>query len=190
MEETEETEETATVKVMMLIEGMKRLKVIEKRMESNMASITRYSSGIDTEKEAFGDEEGQKKEVAKFIQSNGDLMEEYMRIKLQIDMTNLQTRVVLEGTERCLTEWLILKRKMARMMENTFGSLNEQTGTMKLRDQRRIGAEDKVPMLKRYYDEDKKNASMRKWQDTYNAIDSRLEVINATTTLVALPNQS
>ena len=181
--------EVQNVKTMMLIEGMKRLKVIEKRMQSNMHDITRYSSGIDTEKEAFGSEAGQKKEVSGLIQSNTDLMEEYMKLKLRVDHTNLQTVVNLEGTDRCLTEWLILKRKMARMMEYTFEALNEQTGSMKLRETMRITNTEKQPVLRRYYDEEEKNKKLRVWQDTYNAIDSRLEVINATTPLLDLPSQ-
>lgn len=184
---SEGTEKVATPKAIMLIEGMKRLKVIEKRMESNMNAIGRYSSGIDTMKEAFGSAEGQKKEVDSLIQSNTDLMEEYISLKERINHTNLTVKVALDGKNRSLNEWLILKRKMARMMELTFGALSEHAGQRMLLDSRTRG-EEKQPNLQRYYDEDAKNKGMRKWQDLFNDIDARLEVVNATTPLMDLPS--
>jgi hypothetical protein len=47
-----------------------------------------------------------------------------------------------------------------------------------------IGAGERSPQVVLFYDEKDKIAGLDKWQDLYNNIDSRLEVINATTDLV------
>jgi len=48
---------------MKLVEAMKKLQIITKRMDSNTKDITRYSSIMSNERPEFGSEEEQKKEV-------------------------------------------------------------------------------------------------------------------------------
>ncbi len=165
------------------IEAMKRLRVIEKRMKSNTDSITTYSSSVSTEIPLFKTEDTQKREVANLIQANGDLLKEYLRLKRRIEETNLKTIVEIGGVEHTISDLLIIKRKLAGIMVNTYRALNERQGENR-KGSAGIGPDGTRPHIIRFYDEKEKNEGLRKWQDLYDNIDSRLETINALTDLV------
>lgn len=166
---------------MKLIEAMKQLKVIEKRMAKNVQQITKYASIPSNEKSPFGTEDQQKKEVRSLLQSNNDLTKEYLRLKNCIDRTNLNTTIQIDGISYTLVDLLTLKRKLANGMINTYEALNDSYSISKIRG---IYNQDKSVTTVYLYDEEDKNNNIRKWQDLADNIESRLEVINATTDLV------
>ena len=168
---------------MKIIEAMKRLKVIEKRMTDNNTAITAYASILSTERPAFDSEQEQRKQVQSLIQANEDLLKEYLSLKTKIERTNLAVVVEMDGKKYTLSELLILKRKLAKTAMGTYEALNDRTATAKLRSAS-VGPDGKAPQVLRLYDERVKNAALDKWQDLYNNCDSRLEVINCTTDLV------
>ena len=168
---------------MMLIEAMKELKVIEKKMTKNCASITEYAACPDNERLPFGDKAAQAKEVRGLIQSNGDLLQRYLELKKKIERTNLETVVEVNGVRYTISDLLVLKRKLAKQMVQTYNALNDGQARNKVAQMRR-GQGEKEPIVEKFYDERDKVAGIREWDDLYHAIDSRLEVINATTPLI------
>ncbi|MHA1817343.1 MAG: hypothetical protein ACTSX1_15180, partial [Candidatus Heimdallarchaeaceae archaeon] len=80
-------------KDLMLVEGMKTLRVIEKKMTHNQSDIQRYASQVSTEKPYFETEEKQAGEVKKLVQANTDLMTRYLNLKQRVEYTNLMTVV-------------------------------------------------------------------------------------------------
>ena len=169
---------------MKIIEGMKRLRVIEKRMESQKSAITEYASKLSTEMPRFRTIEEQKKEVAALVQSNNDLCSEYLRIKRSIEYTNLKVPVEILGKEYKISELLVIKRKLANMMIGTYRALNTTGAQVRLKSAPKF--DDETPKVESLYDERTKLDNIRKWQDLNDAIDSRLEVINATTDLIEM----
>jgi len=172
---------------MMIIEGMKRLRVIKKRMASNIDSVNKYAAIISSERPMFGSEDEQKKEVKEIIQSNLDLLREYLKLKKRIERTNLQTVVEIGGVEYTISDLLILKRELVQLVVNTYDALNVNQAQMRLNSMRHhvpTGQQGETPRINHMFDEKEKNEQLRKWQDLYDNIDSRLEVINATTTLL------
>jgi len=167
-----------------IIEGMKRLRVIEKRMESQRGSITEYASKLSTEMPRFQTKDDQAKEVASLIQSNNDLCAEYMRLKRSIEYTNLKVTVELQGKAYSISDLLVIRRKLASMMIMTYRALNDSTAQNRLRSAPRFDGE--YPKVEVLYEEREKLDNIRKWMDLSDAIDSRLEVINATTDLVEM----
>jgi hypothetical protein len=167
---------------MMLIEGMKKLRLIEKRMTGNASDIERYASMVSTEMPIFESLEAQKRKVTQLVQANGDLMHEYLTVKNAIDKTNIETQVTLEQGTYTIAELLIIKRKLANLMATTFKALNENTGQSRLRHA--PNTPENPAHLVRLYDEEFKMRGLREWQDLYHVIDSRLEVVNATTPLL------
>ena len=110
---------------MKIIEGMKRLRVIEKRMESQRNAVTEYASKLSTEMPRFQTKEDQAKEVASLIQSNNDLCAEYLRIKRSIGFTNLKVTVELHKRVYSISDLLLIKRKLADRMLATNSALND-----------------------------------------------------------------
>jgi hypothetical protein len=174
---------------MMIVEGMKTLRVIEKKMADNNTDIQRYASQVSTERPYFETEERQKAELKKLVQSNTDLLKRYLDLKQRIEYTNLMTVVDMNGERYSLSELLVIQRKLAAMMFSTYSSLNDNQGNTRLRNtpaQQGVAA----PHVVRFYNEEEKREGARKWQDLMNNITVRLEVINATTTLLDLPSRS
>lgn len=173
----------------MVIEAMKKLRIIEKKMDNNAASIQRYASMVSTEKPYFDNEDKQKSEIKSLIQSNQDLMEEYLILKKRIEYSNLFTMVEMGGRKYSISELLVIKRRLAQKMLHTYNSLNTREGDSRLGGFRSPSAPTgQTPHVVRYYREEDKNKGLQMWQDLYDNIESRLEVINATTPLMSLPS--
>lgn len=173
---------------MMIIEGMKRLRVIKKRMANNIESVNKYAAIVSNERPMFGSEDQQKKEVKQIIQSNLDLLNEYLKLKKRIERTNLQTVVEIGGVDYTISDLLILKRELVQLVVQTYDALNTNLAQMKLnalsRQHHVAGQQGESLRIDHMFDEKEKNKELRKWQDLYDNIDSRLEVINATTILL------
>lgn len=175
---------------MKLIEGMKKLRVIEKRMSENIAAITQYASMTTNEKPYFDSDQIQKAKVKELIQANGDLLLEYLWLKRCIEKTNLETTIEIGGIDYSLSELLVIKRKVGVYMLKTYQALNDQSGNSRLAQYRgAVTSDGKTPTVARYYSENDKLEGLRKWQDLLDNIESRLEVHNATTELIEVPKR-
>lgn len=173
-------------KEMKIIEAMKELKVILKRINKNTEQIGEYAALPDNERLHFGTRDNQMKEIKKLIQANADLVQTYLHLKKRIELTNLKTVVDINGARYSISEMLVLKRVLAKMMTNTFNALNDNKARMRMSSHGSVRSSEKAPIVEKYYDESEKTAGQRAWDDLYHAIDSRLEVINATTELMDL----
>lgn len=164
---------------MKIVEAMKELKLIEKKMNKNNNSIQKYSSQPSNERPYFQDENSQRKEIKNLVQSNIDLLNNYLELKKSIENTNLQTEVEFDGRKYTISELLVLKRKLSKTMVETFESMNDQNARHNM-----MRVTDNTIKIERFYDERERNEGLRKWQDFYDNIDSRLEVVNATTDII------
>jgi len=169
---------------MTIIEGLKQLRLIEKRIEKNNTEIKKYSSLLSIEKPYFESEAAQKQDVVNLIKSNHDLATQYEKIKEQIELTNLVTKVEVNGEVKSISSWLSILRKTGKLLNATYSSLSGDAATSKMLKYREPGTN---PTVIRLYDENVKRTGQRKWEDLVNGtIEGRLEVVNATTELVEL----
>ena len=169
-----------------LIEGMKKLKIIEKHMQKNAERIQQYASLVSNERPIFASEQDQRKEIAALVQSNEDLLKEYLNLKKRVDMTNLATKVTIGKDVFTLADLLILRRGLSKRMQITFSAMNDTVADAKIRTQRITQAGEKPLHVVRLYDEKEKFERLQYWQGLEDEIEQRLEVINATTNLVDL----
>lgn len=168
-----------------LIESMKELKLIEKRMETNIERINKYASQPSNEKPMFGTPEEQRKEVAQLVQANEDLTQTYTNIKAQVDYTNLITKVEIDGKEYTIHQLLQIRRKLAHFMTMTYKNLNEDSAKRAMR--LAVSKQDGTVKPERFYDEAERNKKLDFWQSLYHTIDGRLESVNAITETAFLP---
>jgi hypothetical protein len=174
---------------MKLIEGMKKLKILEKHIGRNTERITQYASLVSTEKPFFGSEDDQRKEVNSLIQSNNDLFEEYIHLKKRVDTTNLSTEVTIGNRNYILADLLIIRRGLGKTMEKTYQALNDTYGhgrLMLIQRNVQLQSGEKPPHVIRLYDESDRIEGLQHWQELLDTIEQRLEVINATTDLVVI----
>jgi hypothetical protein len=96
--------------------------------------------------------------------------------------------VEIGGVDYTISDLLILKRELVQLVVQTYDALNTNLAQMKLnalsRQHHVAGQQGESLRIDHMFDEKEKNKELRKWQDLYDNIDSRLEVINATTTLL------
>ena len=176
---------------MMIVEALKKLRIIEKKMNENTRDIQQYASQVSTERPYFETEEKQRNTIKQLIQANTDLMKNYLDLKNRIDYTNLMVEVEMDGDKFTIAQLLIIQRKLAAMMFATYNALNDNEGNSRLRSVSHMAqAGEKQPHVIRFYKEEEKREQRRKWQDLMNNITTRLEVINATTPLLDLPSTS
>jgi hypothetical protein len=176
-------------KNMMIVEGMKTLGIIEKKMNNNTRDIQRYASQVSTERPLFETEDKQKRAIKELTQSNVDLMQRYLHLKTRVEYSNLMTTVEMGGVSYSISELLVIQRKLAAMMLGTYNALNDTEGQSRLRltSQPQTG---ETPHVVRFFREEDKRDQQRVWQDLIDNIITRLEVINATTPLLDLPSKS
>ncbi|HUW09080.1 MAG TPA: hypothetical protein VM537_05085 [Anaerolineae bacterium] len=168
---------------MKIVEALKRLRIIEKKIAANNTETTAYASGLSTRKPLFESENRQETEVKSITQSSVDLIKEYLRLKRLLDVTNLAVTVEINGETRPIAEWLIVKRKVADMAISIYNALNDSAASGARREDRMYESSGKSPQIVRYYKEEERLKHLRHWQDLREAIDGRLEVVNATTDL-------
>jgi hypothetical protein len=177
-------------KEMMVVEAMKTLRVIEKKMADNTIDIQRYASQVSTERPLFETEDKQKQEIKGLIQSNEDLLQRYLNLKQRIEYSNLMTVVEMDGDKYSISELLVIQRKLAMTMFATYDALNDSEGKNRLRHTQMSQTTGEQPHVVRFYKEEDRREKKRTWQDLMNNITTRLEVINATTPLLDLPSMS
>lgn len=168
---------------MKIIEGMKELKLLRKKMKKNRELITKYASQVSTEKTYFDNKQAQEKEVKSLVQSNMDMTTVYSSLKLNIEKTNLATEINFKNKKYSVSELLIMKRVLCAEIIQTYNSLNDTAANRTLQT-RYSGLSGKDAQVERFFSESSKNEELAYWSDFIDSIDSRLEVVNATTDLV------
>lgn len=169
---------------MKIIEALKNLKTIQKRIEKNCAEITNYCAYLSNETPAFETEEKQLAEVASRIQANMDLESEYLRLKKAIETTNLNVKVVIGAFTYTITELISIKRVIGKYHTMTYAALDSRQASARLNVvyQRGIDPANPPKIISLYKEEDK-NKNLREWEDFLSQIDGKLEVLNAETEL-------
>lgn len=169
---------------MKIIEALKNLKTIEKRIEKNCQQISVYAAWVNVETPAFETEDRQKQEVVSLIQANLDLEKEYLRLKTAIETTNLAVQVSIGDKSYSISNLVTIKRKAKDFRAKTYLSLDARQAVQRMQSffQKGIDASNPPRVITAYKEEDKNNA-IREWDDFVSAIDGKLEVVNAETEL-------
>lgn len=170
---------------MKIIEALKELKIIEKKMQRNIEEIKLYAAFPSNMRPEFNTEAAQRKEVEARIQANMDLSHRYLALRSNIQHTNNTLRVQMGGKEYTIQNLLDLKRKMGDYILQTYKALFTRYAEMKIRSMVSDGTGN-APVPIKLYDEADKNEAIAKWMDFLDNIEARLEVINATTDLIEL----
>lgn len=170
---------------MKIIEALKNLKTIQKRLDKNCLQIKEYCAYVNVETPAFETEEKQTSEVNKLIQSNLDLETEYLRLKKAIETTNLAVSVSIGERNYTITELISIKRVVGKFRLSTYSSLNPASAILRMQQIFQKSQVDAAnpPRIVPVFKEAFRNEKIRDWEEFLSQIDGKLEVVNAETEL-------
>lgn len=167
---------------MKIIEALKELPLLEKRIEKNIELIQKYSSEVEGAGEfTFKTKEQQTAEVASLIQSVSDLAARRGKIRRALAMTNATVTVAIQGVTRTITEWIEYRERGYNFEARALQALNTNTAASIVRTTQ-VQVDIGIKPV-RFYDEAEKNAKLAAITEIHGAIDATLEIINATTEL-------
>lgn len=172
---------------MKIIEALKELPLIEKRIESNLEKINRYAAGVESGNSlgiVFASASEQRKEVAALVQANEDLVKRRALLRRQLYITNCTVELEINGVKKTIAEWIEYREKGFNFVERTYNAMNAVLATRELQITKAdpmVGA--KVVF---FFDEADKNKKIEANRDIRDQLDARLEILNATTDLVAV----
>lgn len=169
---------------MKIIEALKELPLIDKKIESNVKQLREYSSDLqqgEVESFAFGDTKKQKAEVASIVQSTEDLVKRKQLISRALALTNAQTVVAIDGEQKTITEWISFRDSGIAALQKAYSALCDNNGGSKIQ-RTQVDPVAGVRVV-RFYDEKSRNEKLVELENKRVKIDTTLETINATTDL-------
>ena len=166
---------------MKLIEALKSQKKINEKIDRNVRLLEVYATKLSIEKPIFETDESQRNEVQKLLNANLSLVDHYLWLKRCIEYTNVNVKVEIFGKIYTIADLLHLKRVGIEMILKTYKSLNDFNSQQRITTRKNF---DRDVTIDYFYDEKEKNDKIKEWRDLYDAIDSKLEIINATTDMI------
>lgn len=171
---------------MMIIEALKAIKDYKRKAEDLRGKVHKYCAISSEETPTYTDEATQKIQIAKWIQSHSDILKEILALRLAIQRINLSTDVTIEldGMQitKCIAGWIHRRRDLADDEKKIWERLTTrriQEGTFK------NSAGDMVERkIVRFYSQEEKDRRLDALSSEPSLIDSRLEIVNATTALI------
>lgn len=172
---------------MKIIEALKEIPLIEKKIKKNNEDVLRYSATVDngTPILYFTTLEEQKQKVLSTVQSTKDLVSRRAALRRALALTNAKTEVTIMGLTKTITEWIEYRQFGLTKLKDTFGYIDQSNINAR-------NAASKTPIpdatvgikVVALYPEEQKNEEMSFLLDLGNSIDTTLEITNATTDLV------
>jgi hypothetical protein len=168
---------------MKIIEGLKQIKALQKKLEDLRGKIGKYCAYANFETPIYTD---QKKQVREWLQSHEDLMKEILSLRMKIQKTNLITDVTIElggkKVTKSIAEWIHRRRDLAENDRLAWEALNDK-GIKEGITTDSQGEKVEVKII-RCYDPVERDNKVELYRSEPMTIDSTLEIINATTDLV------
>lgn len=169
---------------MKIIEAMKKIKDLKIKAEDYRKKVMTYCADLSYETPLYGAE--QKTKIKEWLQGHGDIIKEILKLRIQIQKTNLATSVTIElgGVQvtKTIAEWIHRRKDLAELERTIYSSLTDRglrEGTIISSTQEKIEAR-----IRRYFDPSERDTSIELYRGEPSKIDSTLEVINAVTDLL------
>jgi hypothetical protein len=168
---------------MKIIEGMKKIKDLQRKAEDLRGKIGAHSADLDFETPLY---ENQKLQVAEWLQAHSDIMKEILRLRIAIQKTNLLTDVTITICDKPVTksiaEWIHRRRDLAQSDYSAWAKLTDRglkEGTIT-----QSTGQLKEVKIRRYYDPLARDQKLDEYRSEPHLIDATLEVVNAVTDLI------
>jgi hypothetical protein len=171
---------------MKIIEAMKRIKHLQEKCADLRNKVGLYCADADFETPTYADQKGQ---IADWIQSHADTVQEIARLRVAITRTNLATPVTIELSNhqvtKSISEWIHRRKDLAKLDLEMWSKLTDRN--IKEGFMPTTAGGTKEVKIRRYYEPKMKDAAMASYKSEPSVIDGYLEVVNAVTDLIEEP---
>lgn len=168
---------------MKIIEGMKQIKELQRKASDLRSKVKAHCADMDFENPIYPDQNAKIKE---WIQAHSDLLKEILKLRYQIQKTNISTQVDIQLNGKAVTksiaEWIQRRRDLAGEELQMWSALSDR-GLKDGQFQESSGTFRDVK-IRRYYDPEVRDQKKDLFASEPGLIDGRLEVVNAITDLV------
>lgn len=170
---------------MKIIEAMKRVKLNDEKIADLQAKVAGVSANLTIETPLYGDQTG--KHIAEWLQACEDIGQENIRLLVDIQRTNMATPVTIEvggkAVTKSIAEWVWRRRRYAAQDLVSWQKLTDR-GLKEGFGQSSTGVPLEIKIV-RHYDPLKRDAKLAEYRAEPHEIDAALEIVNATTDLLA-----
>lgn len=170
---------------MKLIEALKELPILEKRIQKNCEIISEHAGVALAEESPYGSEMEHRLKIESLVQANLDLATHYEKLKRAIHMTNSATTVTIDGVTKTVDEWITFRTGTGQALLNTYRSLNmDKVNNRSKSTALTHTALEQGVAQKRMYDQERRDAELDRIMQLVEHVPGALEVVNATTDLI------
>ena len=168
---------------MKIIEGLKKVKELQRKSEDLRKKISEHSANLSYETPVYKDQETQVKE---WLQAHEDISQEILGLRLAIQKTNLETSVTIELGNKSITKsiagWIHRRKDLAKNDAAAWRNLTDKN----LQDAKVKQSNGEILDVKiiRYYDPRFRDLKISLYDSEPSIIDGKLEVVNAVTELI------
>lgn len=170
---------------MKIIEAMKKVKANREKIDDLQVKIRDNSAHLSHETSPY---DNPRKKVQEWAQSCRDLSQESASLLTAISATNHATKVAInvggDSIEKTIAEWIWRRREFADIDMRTYASMGDR-GLKEGQMDSSTGQPIQVTIV-RNYDVYLRDQMVAHFREEPHAIDSALEVVNATTDLIAI----
>lgn len=173
---------------MKIIEGLKKIKDLQRKAEDIRKKIATYCASLDSEVPEYGTVEQQTKQVSGWLQSHSDILKEIEGLRVAIQRTNLLTEVPIEIVDgkfvtKTIAAWIHRRRDLAKLDGLAWQGLTNRN--LKPQNYKADGTEEiKIANVRKYYSQQERDFKVEEYASEPSRIDSTLEITNATTDLI------
>lgn len=171
---------------MKIIEGLKKIKDLKRKLGDIQIKIITYSADYDCDNPVY---ENQRLQIDSWLQAAEDLTKEVSNLTHRIHKTNISTNISIEvaigkSVNKSIDEWLLRVNGLAEDDKNTWNRLNT-TDINTEKKYRLPGSNTDILVKKRlYFDPKKRDEKVEEYTSEISKISSKLEIVNAITDLL------
>lgn len=170
---------------MKIVQALKLRKELLVKADDLRKKIGLHSAHLTIETPAYAD---QSRQVAEWLQAHESLMQEIASLSIRVQRTNLATNVDItlggKTVTKTIAEWVLRRRELAELDQKAWASLTDR-GLKEQNVQTSPGGPVTEIRVKRCYDSKARDEKVELYRSEPSVIDRTLEVVNATTDLLA-----
>lgn len=168
---------------MKIVEAIKQVKYLTNKARDIEAKIGQYCADMDFEAPFY---ENQAQQLKEWQQSHKDIVREIGKLKYLLTKTNVMTKatVVIDGHEvnKSLSEWIERRRLLSELELRGWKAMTDK-GLKAAKAQKSDGSTLDV-RVRLYFDPKARDRAIEVLSSEPTLIDSKLEIVNATTDLL------